>query len=147
MIETLKQLFTRDLMILKKEINLYRAESDLWVLAEGIENSGGNLCLHLIGNLNHFIGAIIGKTDYIRKRDLEFSLKNIPRSELISEIDNTRDTITNTLEGLSVSNLGEEYPVLVFKEKTTVGFFLIHLLTHLTYHRGQINYHRRLLDN
>lgn len=43
--------------------------------------------------------------------------------------------------------LQQEYPILVFESKTSTEFFLIHLSTHLAYHLGQINYHRRLLDS
>jgi hypothetical protein len=83
LIETLKRLFTRDLNKLKAEIELYRNEKNIWRTDEGIANSAGNLCLHLTGNLNAYIGAELGNTVYIRERDLEFSLQNIPRQELV----------------------------------------------------------------
>jgi uncharacterized damage-inducible protein DinB len=44
-------------------------------------------------------------------------------------------------------SLADEYPIVVFKDKMTTGYFLIHLVGHLGYHLGQINYHRRLLEN
>ncbi len=113
---------------------------------KNIANSAGNLCLHLIGNLNTYIGAELGKSNYIRHRELEFSLKNIPRQELILNIENTKNVVLNALSNLNDDNLNNEYPLLVFEQKTTLGYFLIHLTTHLTYHLGQINYHRRLLD-
>jgi len=83
LIETLKRLFTRDLNKLKAEIELYRNEKNIWRTDEGIANYAGNLCLHLTGNLNAYIGAELGNTVYIRERDLEFSLQNIPRQELV----------------------------------------------------------------
>jgi hypothetical protein len=75
-IEQIQFFYKRDLEKLKTEINLYNNENNLWIIDKNISNSAGNLCLHLIGNLNHFVGAILGKTDYIRNRDLEFSQKN-----------------------------------------------------------------------
>lgn len=145
-IEALKQLFNRDLEKLKQEILAYHDEADLWKIEKGIANSAGNLCLHLVGNLNAYIGAEFAKTGYIRNRDLEFSQKNIPRSELVKMIEDTILVVQNGLNALKPSDLGKEYPLLVFKEKTSTGYFLIHLAMHLGYHLGQINYHRRLID-
>ncbi|SHN01196.1 DUF1572 family protein [Flavobacterium xinjiangense] len=143
--ETLKSLFTRDLNKLKSEIELYRNESDIWKIQEGITNSAGNLCLHLIGNLNTYVGAEFGKTGYIRNRALEFSLKDIPKTELLSKIDETIVVVNYALNNISEEELKMEFPILVFESKTSTEFFLIHLSTHLAYHLGQINYHRRLL--
>ncbi|GAA4211151.1 hypothetical protein GCM10022289_39660 [Pedobacter jeongneungensis] len=144
--ETLKKLFNRDLTRLKSEIEAYRNEANLWRIDRGIANSAGNLCLHLIGNLNTYIGATLGGTSYIRNRELEFSLKDLPQQELLKMIDETKTIVNQTLEGLSNEQISGEYPLLVFDEKTSTEFFLVHLTTHLTYHLGQINYHRRLLD-
>ena len=115
--------------------------------AKNIANSAGNLCLHLVGNLNTYIGATIGKTNYVRNREQEFSLKGIPKTELLRQIDDTIIVVNNSLDNLPQDDLTKEYPVLVFSEKTTTEYLLVHLTTHLAYHLGQINYHRRLLDN
>jgi len=146
-IETLQKIFKRDLEKLKQEIASYRDENNLWVVDKRITNSAGNLCLHLVGNLNTYIGAEIGKTGYIRDRDHEFSQKNIPRDELVKMIGDTITVVENGINKLKEEDLEKEYPLLVFKEKTSTGFFLIHLAVHLGYHLGQVNYHRRLLDN
>ena len=146
-IETLQKIFKRDLEKLKQEIASYRDESNLWKVDNGIANSSGNLCLHLVGNLNTYIGAEIGKTGYVRNRDLEFSLKNIPQAQLVKMIEDTIVVVEDGLSKLNENDLEREYPLLVFKEKTSTGYFLIHLAVHLGYHLGQVNYHRRLLDN
>ena len=146
-VESLKKIFKRDLLRLRKEIASYSSESNLWIIDKEIKNSGGNLCFHLIGNLKHFIGNVLGETGYKRQRELEFSASNIPKVKLIQEIDETIDIVINTLDALMDADLEEEFPIIVFKDKMNVGFFLIHLSTHLSYHLGQINYHRRLLDN
>lgn len=142
----IKVFFNRDLNRLKNEIQSYRNESKIWVIEKNIANTAGNLCLHLVGNLNAYIGAEIGKTGYIRQRDLEFSLKNIPQDNLIKMVEDTIEVVNNSLDLISEEDLLIEYPLLVFEEKTSTEFFLIHLTTHLGYHLGQINYHRRLLD-
>ncbi|WP_333862471.1 hypothetical protein [Sphingobacterium sp.] len=64
LIQTLKSLFHRDLKKLRDEIALYRLEENIWIVENSISNSAGNLCLHLIGNLQTYIGAEIGKTGY-----------------------------------------------------------------------------------
>ena len=147
LVETLKLLFNRDLLRLKSEINLYEDESKIWIVEKNIANSAGNLCLHLIGNLNTYIGAEFGKTNYIRNRELEFSLKNISKKELIDQIDNTILVVEMSLNNITEEELKGEHQILVFDKKTTLEYLLVHLTTHLTYHLGQISYHRRLLDN
>lgn len=145
-IESLKSLYHRDLNKLKTEIEAYQHEENLWKIEKNISNSAGNLCLHLMGNINHFIGAHLGNTGYVRHRDLEFSQKDIPKAELIGKIEATTAMVDSVLSQLTESDLKKEYPLVVFEDKMTTGYFLIHLISHLDYHLGQINYHRRLLD-
>ncbi|PWN65864.1 DUF1572 domain-containing protein [Chryseobacterium viscerum] len=146
MTESLRSLYNRDLNKLKTEIEAYQNEENLWKIDKNIANSAGNLVLHLVGNLNHFIGTHLGNTGYVRQRDLEFSLKDIPRTELIEKIEATAAMIDYALAPLSEDDLKKEYPLVVFEDTMTTDYFLIHLLAHLDYHLGQINYHRRLLD-
>ncbi|HCA08824.1 DinB family protein [Chryseobacterium sp.] len=145
-IESLRSLYNRDLNRLKTEIEAYRNEASMWKTDQNIANSAGNLCLHLVGNLNLFIGAELGKTGYIRNRELEFSLKDIPQTELLAMAEATTVVVDQVLSQLTPEDLEKEYPLVVFEDKMTTGYFLIHLITHLDYHLGQINYHRRLLD-
>ena len=146
LIQTLKTLFRRDLIRLRQEIDSYKNEAVIWQIEKGIANSAGNLCLHLVGNLNTYLGAEFGETGYIRHRELEFSLKDVPKTELLRKIDDTLIVVDTVLDNLTSTQLEAEYPQLVFKEKTSTAYFLVHLTTHLSYHLGQINYHRRLLD-
>jgi hypothetical protein len=145
-LQTLKTIFKRDLNRLKQEIELYQNESQIWVIQKGITNSAGNICLHLVGNLNTYIGNTYGNTSYVRNRELEFSLKDIPSTELIRKIEETMLMVDYALDNLSEKELIMEFPLLVFETKTSTEFMLIHLTTHLTFHLGQINYHRRLLQ-
>jgi uncharacterized damage-inducible protein DinB len=145
-IDTLKILFNRDLNRLINEIKQYKIESDIWKVTGQISNSAGNLCLHLVGNLNTYIGKELGGTDYIRNRELEFTLRNVSRDELIMKVENTIEIINQTFDNLDENLLEAEYPIVVFDNKTSTEYFLVHLTTHLTYHLGQINYHRRLIE-
>jgi uncharacterized damage-inducible protein DinB len=104
------------------------------------------LTLHLIGNLNTYIGKELGGTGYVRNRELEFSAKFVKRDLLIEQLNATLEMVKTTLSSLSNEDLNLEYPILVFTEKTTTEYLLVHLTTHLTYHLGQINYHRRLIE-
>lgn len=144
---TLLAFFNRDLNNLKNEILAYSDENDLWMTSKNISNSAGNLSLHIVGNLNHFVGAVIGNTGYIRQRDLEFSQKHVPRKQMLEQIDDTLKMLQSTLSNLTNEQLDSEYPKQVFGEPMRTEYFLIHLCTHLTYHLGQINYHRRLLTD
>ncbi len=146
MVSSLKQIFERDLTQLDKEIEAYNKESDMWLLPKGISNTGGNLCLHLVGNLQHFVGHILGGSSYKRNRKSEFEDKNVLASSLLMEIKITKQIIEKTLSDLSEEQLNSNYPIEVFGKPMTTTFFLIHLSGHLAYHLGQINYHRRLLS-
>lgn len=147
LIKTLQLLFARDLQRLKNEIASYQNEQQLWYVEKGIANSGGNLCLHLIGNLNTYIGRGLGNIEYVRNREQEFSLKGVPKSELTARIEDTIQRVEKALAGLTETALQNDYPELVWEEKTSIEYLLVHLAGHLTYHLGQINYHRRLLDH
>ena len=146
LIETLIKLFKRDLSKLVVEIESYKSEKNLWLVQKEVSNSAGNLCLHLVGNLNAFIGAEFGNTGYIRQRELEFSLKDVPRTELIRQVNEVNAIVESALKDLTIDDLKKEYSRRVFEDTMTTGFFLVHLATHLAYHLGQINYHRRLID-
>ena len=141
----LLELFERDLRRLAEEINLYADEADLWVVRPGIANSAGNLCLHLIGNLNHFVGAVLGNTGFVRDRDSEFALKNVPRQELLASIENVIQVVTSTLQGMTDEDFEQVFPVPKRDQIVHTDLMLIHLVGHLSYHLGQINYHRRLV--
>lgn len=142
---SLIDLFDRDLNRLKDEINLFENETEIWLTPGSIKNSPGNLCLHICGNLKHFIGAVLGNTNYIREREKEFSLKNIPRLKLLANVDETLVVVKNSILNLEEEILLQRYPIDVLGYEMTTEYFLIHLTTHLNYHLGQINYLRRIL--
>jgi len=144
--ETLTKLFLRDLEKLKTEISSFKDENKIWEISGDIKNSSGNLCLHLCGNLQHFIGAILGNSGYVRNRDAEFSRKDVPIRELVAEIELTTKAVEKSLKEMKEEKLEEIFPINVFGYEMTTGYFLTHLATHLNYHLGQVNYHRRLID-
>ena len=143
--EILIPLYERDLGRLKTEIEQFSDEADLWKTSGQVTNSAGNLCLHLTGNLQHFIGAVLGGSGYERDRDAEFANKNVSRGTLLSEIETTTAVVKETISKLTDKQFSAAYPIEVFGHPMTTDYFLIHLASHFNYHLGQINYHRRLL--
>ncbi len=145
-INILRRLFRRDLEALIQEVNLYKQESSLWLTDGQISNPAGNLCLHLVGNLNTYIGKVIGHTGYVRDRDREFSDKNVARTTLLRLLEDTVAMIDRVLAALDDAILPETYPMSIWDTQESYGYVLTHLCMHLNYHLGQVNYHRRLLD-
>jgi len=145
--KSLLQLFRRDIQKLYKEIEMYQDESRLWAVLDGTSNSGGNLALHLMGNLNDYLGKNLGKTGYVRNREAEFSKKHISKAILLGSIEELGQLVSKVLENLTDEQMNAVYPENVLGCEMTTQFFLIHLHGHLTYHTGQINYHRRIVMN
>ncbi len=143
---TLIELYERDLLQVKSEIEAYADEEHIWTLKEGISNSAGNLCLHICGNLKHFIGAVLGHTGYVRNRDAEFILKDIPRHTLIADIESTIEAVLKGLNSMSDTDFFKTFPLEKHGRVVSTDFMLLHLLGHLSYHLGQINYHRRIVE-
>ncbi len=136
--------FTKDLDSLAKEVALCDEETLLWYTAPGITNSIGNLTQHLIGNLNHFIGATLGETGYIRNRDAEFSERYLSKSEMLAKISETSEMLEKVLGSLTNEQLEKTYPYETFGYSMTANHMITKLASHLGYHLGQINYLRRI---
>ncbi len=141
----LTEMLESDLNKLKTEINQYADEKDIWLIKGEIKNSAGNLCLHILGNLNHTIGNLIGNTGYQRDRDLEFAEKNVSRKDLNNRIDATIEVVKNSLPKLKDEDYFKDYPVKVGGRQTKTGYAMIYFANHFNYHLGQINYHRRMV--
>jgi uncharacterized damage-inducible protein DinB len=147
MTQDLNKLYQRDLAKLVDELEAYPNEASLWLIANEIKNPAGNLALHIVGNLNLFIGVDLGGIDYKRDRDAEFNLKNVPRAELIAMVKTTSSMIETVLGGLDSLKLEQVFPKETLGYPMTTNYFLLHLYGHLNWHLGQINYHRRLIAN
>jgi uncharacterized damage-inducible protein DinB len=143
----LSNLYQRDLAKLLVELEAYPSEAAIWIVAHDIKNSAGNLALHLVGNLNQFIGVDLGGIDYKRDREAEFNTKDVPRAELIALVKATSSLIETVLSTLDNDKLEQIFPKETLGYPMTTRYFLLHLYGHLNWHLGQINYHRRLLQN
>jgi hypothetical protein len=143
--DSLAAIYARELTTLRLEVEAYPSDPDVWKLVPGIANSGGTLALHLAGNLQHFIGAVLGGTGYRRNRDAEFGDREVPRAVILQHIDRALEVVPKTVAGLGPEVLDAEYPDLIAGVRLNTADFLIHLVSHLSYHLGQLDYHRRIV--
>jgi hypothetical protein len=135
----------RDLRTLRRELEAYPDERQIWQVVPGLPNSGGTLALHLAGNLQHYIGARLGGTDYVRNRDAEFSRRNVPREELVAEVERARAVLTAALPRVSAEALERDFPEPIADAHIRTDEYLVHLCVHFAYHLGQLDSHRRLV--
>lgn len=146
LIPTVRTLLLRDLASFQRELEAYPDDRLIWATPPGITNSAGTLSLHAAGNLQHFIGARLGGTGYVRDRPAEFGRRDVPRADLIVELARAIDAVGTTLATLAPATLETEHPdSFTNGKRVSVGLLLAHLATHLTYHLGQVDYHRRLV--
>jgi hypothetical protein len=142
----LSTLYERDLRKLIEEVNLFQNEENLWKTTGTVKNCSGNLALHIIGNLNHYVGATLAHTGYVRDRPQEFAKKGVPRHELVAQLEALIPLVKPTLTNLTDEQMEAEYPVVFDDAKNSTSYVLVRLLTHLDYHLGQVNYLRRILE-
>ena len=142
----LADFYEKDIRKLIEEVNLFNNEENLWKIEGSVKNSCGNLVLHIIGGLNHFIGATLARTGYLRNRDQEFSRKGVERKELVAQLEALSSMINKTVSALTKEDMEAEFPIFFDKPKTSVSYVLVQLLAHLNYHLGQVNYLRRILE-
>jgi len=141
----IESLLVRDLDGIKREIEAFPDEGMIWETPPGISNPAGTLALHVCGNLNHYIGSILGGTSYERDRAAEFSKRSISREDIYRMVDGTRIMLKTVIPGIDVSVLASRYPERVGGFNLNTEQFLIHLCTHLSLHLGQVGYLRRIL--
>jgi uncharacterized damage-inducible protein DinB len=141
-------LYNREIGKLRNEVAGYNSDDDMWIVLPGTTNTGGNLVQHLIGNLRTYIGLTLGCVPYVRDRDAEFSKKSFTKETLLSELEVLQHFVETAISNLTDEDLQAEYPHEVFAmlPKQSVSIILAHVLNHLGYHMGQINYHRRFVS-
>lgn len=146
LVESVAAILDRDLQALGREVEAYPDDGALWQLPEGVTNSGGTLVLHLTGNIQHFLGAHLAGTGFVRDRPAEFSARGVPRAALLRQIEAARSAIRYAAEKLTGEALELDFPEVVGGMRVATGDYLIHLVSHFGYHLGQVDYHRRLVS-
>ena len=142
-VDALRTLVTRELRAVKRELEAYPDEASIWREVPGLPNTGGTLALHLAGNLQHFFGAALAQDGYTRDRDAEFARRDVPRQELLAGIDRAIASVERTLPRLTGDVLRAAYPLPIANRQVATSVWVSHLASHLAYHLGQIDYHRR----
>jgi hypothetical protein len=137
-------LMQRELRAFKRELEAYPDDASVWRSAPGVENPGGTFALHVAGNLQHFVGAQLGRSGYVRDRDSEFRRRDVPRVEMYAEIDRAMRSVEQTLTGDLPTSFPEDFPEQIAGKTIRTDVWLMHLVAHLAYHLGQLDYHRRL---
>ncbi len=141
----LSGILDRDLRALRRELEAYPDERRIWDEVPGMPNSAGTLALHLAGNLQHYIGALWGGTGYVRDREAEFARRGVPRQELLAEVERARAAVAAGLARVGRAALEEEYPETIAEFRVRTSEYLVHLCTHMAYHLGQLDMHRRVV--
>ena len=126
-----------------RELAAPLSEQELWAKPVEPGNSVGHLVLHLTGNLNHFVGAQLGGTGYVRDREREFTEARPPtKAEALAGLNGAVATFCRVVEGLNAERLAAPHP------EARLGVVLnglVHLVSHFALHRGQMSYIARLV--
>ncbi len=145
LLEAVAAILDRDLRALAREVEAYPDDAAVWQTPEGISNSAGTLVLHLAGNIQHFLGAHLGGTGFVRDRPAEFASRGVPRSALLRQIEAARRAVRSAADKTTDEGLRSDFPEIVGGMRVGAGEYLIHLVSHFAYHLGQVDYHRRLV--
>lgn len=144
--EAIADILARELGRMADQLRAYQDEEAIWALDGTIRNSAGTLAAHGAGNILHFVGAVLGGTEYERNREAEFSGEWIPRTELIRHLDEASRVVHAVLPGMTEDELEAPFPELPDRYAgASTYWFLTHLTSHLSWHLGQMDYHRRIL--
>jgi hypothetical protein len=138
-------LLVRELETFRRELDLFPDDESPWRTAAGITTAPANLALHVCGNLQYFVGTVLGGTGYVRDRPLEFGRREGPRSEIQAELAATIRTVQSVLPALPETVFTREYPEPVNGLTLRTDRFLMHLCAHAGYHLGQASTARRVV--
>ncbi|WP_257667653.1 DinB family protein [Parapedobacter tibetensis] len=144
-ISSIAQILIRDIQNTIDEVSSYENNELLWVKEGAINNSAGNLALHIAGAIHHFIGAVLGDNGFVRDRDYEFNAAGTATEGILSGLNDAKNVVQEVLRHFTDEDLLKDFPAKILGNTMSIGHFLVHLTSHLSYHLGQINYHRRFL--
>lgn len=115
-------------------------KDEVWKKPYAYGNSVGHLVLHLTGNLNHFIGAEIAKSGYVRDRPREFTDASPPAPEdVLARFQETIDLVDRTIRSLDAASCSAAAPAGPPGVATQFGLLLA-CASHMNNHIGQMSY-------
>jgi hypothetical protein len=135
----------RELETMEREIDLFPDDESVWQTVPGVSNSAGNLALHLAGNLQHYVGAVLGSSGYVRNRSVEFNARLLPKTHVIDELRKANEAVRRALPSISEATLEQAFPEALGGVTPRTGLFLLHLCAHAAFHVGQAGYLRRVI--
>ncbi len=142
--QSIAALLERELAGFQRELDLFPDDETLWRTLPGVPNSAGNLALHVAGNLQHFVGAVLGGSAFVRNRDGEFSRRAGSRGELLEELQKAAVAVRTVVPNLTDAVLEHDFPEPVIPTRRIQTLrFLLHLCAHASFHLGQAGYLRR----
>ena len=142
----LSRVIVRELDTLSREVALFPDDESLWRVPQGVANSCGTLAVHCAGNLQHYVGAVLGRTGYVRDRPREFSHRGSTRAEVTAELERAKQAVRDTLAALPETAFEAPFPEVVAGVTLPTRLFLLHLAVHLGFHVGQADYLRRIAN-
>ena len=142
---TIAIFLVRELEGFQRELELFPDDQSLWKTAPGVTNSAGNLALHVAGNVQYYVGTVLGRTHYVRNREDEFSRRSGTRNEVIAEIQAAIRIVRTVVPALPPEEFDRVFPEKVFGRDLRTDRFLLHLCTHAAYHLAQAGYLRRIV--
>jgi len=145
LVSILQTQMVRELRSFIQEVEAFPDDATLWTTPAGVTNSAGNLGLHVCGNLQDFVGRVLGGTSYVRQRDQEFGRREGTRAGLVAELQTTIGVIETVLPTLTDEQLAADYPMAIGGKTLNTATFLVHLGAHLAFHLGQAGYLRRVI--
>ena len=138
-------LLVRELDAFLREVALFPDDDSLWRVVPGVSNPAGTLALHIAGNLQHFVGAVLGGSAYVRDRAAEFSTRGWSRDRVATELKAARGAVETALSRLDDRTLAAPYPAVPNGLAVRTDRFLLHLVAHAAFHLGQAGYVRRIV--
>lgn len=144
LITTIAALLLRELAAIRRSVEAYPDDAAPWVQHPGLPNAGGTLVLHVTGNLQHYFGAMLGGSAYVRDRPAEFARRDVPRATLLEEVAAAERAVRLGSGRVTPPSLHEPFPEPVGGRELLLGDFLAHIVSHTAYHLGQLDYHRRV---
>jgi uncharacterized damage-inducible protein DinB len=123
-------------------------EMKIWKRPVPGQSSPANLVLHLSGNLRHFFGHVLGGSTYVRNREREFlDEPYVKKAEILEIWDAACAETRSVLDSLNDTRLLQTAPLNEKPGGVPNYQLVLRLLTHLTYHGGQIRSMSRMLTS
>jgi uncharacterized damage-inducible protein DinB len=112
-------------------------DDQVWARGHETENSAGNLCLHLSGNIRQWIISGVGGRPDTRDRDSEFAARGgLSKTDLFGRLSATVDEVCGVISSADSARLGEMVRIQGYD--VTVLDAIYHIVEHFAYHAGQI---------